>query len=77
MSKTYNSDAYLKYQELMKYYKLHPIKYINMIEGDFNIKLTFIQKILLYLYHIGILKTDYQKKQDNIDKILKKYTRKW
>ena len=48
-----------------------------MIEGGFNIKLTLSQKILLYLYHIGILKTDYQKKQDNIDKILKKYMRKW
>lgn len=62
MSKRYNSDTYLNYQELMKYYKLRPIEYINMIEGDFNIKLTLSQKILLYLYYIGISKTSSQKR---------------
>lgn len=70
--KAYSSNAHSKYQKIIKYYKTHPIKYMHMIQDSFDIKLTFIQKILLYLYHVGVLKTDYQKQQDNIDKILKK-----
>lgn len=72
-----NISTIKRYQELIKYYKVYPIKYVNMMWDNFNIKLTFGQKILLYLYHIGILKTSYQKKQDNIDKLLKKHMRKW
>ena len=75
--KVYSSNAHSKYQKIIKYYKAHPIKYMRMIQDSLDIKLTFIQKTLLYLYHIGILKTDYQKQQDNINKILKKYMRKW
>jgi hypothetical protein len=45
--KAYSSNAHSKYQKIIKYYKAHPIKYMHMIQDSFDIKLTFIQKILL------------------------------
>ena len=63
------------YTEKVKYYKRHPIKYIKLFESDFNIKLKWHQKIKLILIGYGFLKTKYQKRQESLDKLLRKYIR--
>jgi len=72
-NKFYTSNRYDKYKEMVLYYKKHPFKYIISVEQNFNLKLKWHQKIKLFLFSMGLLKTKYQKRQEKLDKLLRKY----
>lgn len=67
------SNYFEDYNNKVKYYKKHPIKYIKLFEKDFNIKLKWYQKIKLLLMAYGFVKTNYQRRQEKLDKLLRKY----
>ena len=71
----YTSNMSKELEDRVKYYKRHPIKYIKLFENDFNVKLKWYQKIKLILIGYGFPKTKYQKQQENLDKLLRKYIR--
>ena len=72
---TYTSRMSKELERRVNYYRIHPMKYIKVFENDFNIKLKWYQKIKLILIGYGFIKTEYQKQQENLDKLLRKYIR--
>ena len=69
----YTSNYRDKYKEMVLYYKKHPFKYIKSVEQSFNLNLKWYQKIKLFLFSMGLLKTEHQKRQEKLDKLLRKY----
>ena len=65
----YVSSDWNKYNELQKYYKRHPFKYIKYMEDFLGIKLKWYQRILLLIPHD--YRTDEQKIFDRAIKALK------
>jgi len=45
----YESDAYKKYAEFIRYYKKHPIKYVEDFCLGYNLHLYWYQKIILMI----------------------------
>lgn len=71
----YLSSSFKELESRVKYFKRHPVKYMKLFEQDFNIKLKWYQKIELFLFNIGVLKTKRQRQHEKLDKLLRKYMR--
>lgn len=67
----YVSSDWNKYNELQKYYKRHPLKYIKYTEDILGIKLKWYQRILLLMPH------DYRTNEQKIfDKAIRPYVKR-
>jgi len=65
----YESDAYKKYSKLIKYYKKHPIKYVEDICDNYGIQLYWYQKIILMMN----LSTGKSKQAREMDRLLRAF----
>lgn len=68
----YVSSADEKYKEMIEYFKKHPYKFVEYCTGT---TLSMWQRIYIDLIS-KVKKTDYEKRQDAINKAIKPYIRK-